>query len=60
MNDEMSKFDYLYNAKGTAREKANKKEGSSSDEEEEENAVELHKKLGIQPDDVHDEMKIVL
>jgi hypothetical protein len=60
MNNEMSKFDYLYNTKGSAHSHKGKKDGSSSDEEEEENAVELHKKLGIQPDDIHDEMKIVL
>lgn len=61
MNDEMSKFDYLYNSKSSMHgSRGDKKDGSSSDEEEEENAVELHKKLGIQPDDVHDEMKIVL
>ena len=62
MNDELSKFDYLYNTKNNM--KVNKKSKSddctSSDEDEEENAAELHKKLGIQPEDVHDELKIVL
>jgi hypothetical protein len=49
MNDELSKFDYLYNTKNNM--KVNKKSKSddctSSDEDEEENAAELHKKLGI-------------
>jgi hypothetical protein len=59
MNDEMSKFDYLYNAKQESL-NANDGQSSSDEQEDEENAAELHKKLGIQPDDVHDEMKIVL
>lgn len=60
MNDEMSKFDYLYNTKNSALDAKHNQDASSSEEEEEENAAELHKKLGIQPDDVHDEGKIIL
>lgn len=61
MNDELSKFDYLYNTQMKMDVKKNKDDScTSSDEEEEENAAELHKKLGIQPEDVHDELKIVL
>ena len=33
---------------------------SESDEEEEENLEELHKRLGIEPDDVHSSSKVVL
>jgi hypothetical protein len=62
MNDEISKFDYLYNTKNSVNvnKKVKSDDCTSSDEDEEENAAELHKKLGIQPEDVHDELKIVL
>jgi hypothetical protein len=63
---EMSKFDYLYGvneAEKTGREKKVAKDDDSSsdeDESEEENQEELHKQLGIEPDDIHDSMKVVL
>lgn len=60
MNDEMSKFDYLYNTKQTIDTAGGELYSSDDEQEEEENAAELHKKLGIQPDDIHDEHKIVL
>jgi hypothetical protein len=60
MNDEMSKFDYLYNTKESAAMATADASSSDDEKEDEENAAELHKKLGIEPDDVHDEMKIVL
>lgn len=62
MNGEMSKFDYLYNTKNMneAKKKIKDPDATSSDEEEDENAAELHRKLGIQADDIHDEKKIVL
>lgn len=47
MSDEMSKFDYLYNAKHSAANNADCDQSSEDEKEEEESAAELHKKLGI-------------
>ena len=63
---EMSKFDYLYGVssekKNSAIKRTNNDDDSSSDEEEEEeeNQEDLHKKLGIEPDDIHHSQKVVL
>ena len=63
---EMSKFDYLYGVNSEGQDNAGKKErdldesSSDEEEEEEENQEELHKKLGIEPDDIHFNQKVVL
>lgn len=62
----MNKFDYLYGVNeekkaSTGRKKVDDDDTSSDeDEEEEENQEELHKKLGIEPDDIHHSQKVVL
>ena len=59
----MSKFDFLYGVNENEKDKKSKLnallDDSSSDEEEEEeeNQEELHKKLGIEPDDIHSNHK---
>ena len=64
---EMSKFDYLYGINaGDTKKVVDKKKvldddtSSSEDSDEEENQEELHKKLGIEPDDIHHSQKVVL
>ena len=61
----MNKFDFIYGSKGKKDEikapKERNDDSSSSDEdEEEENLEELHKRLGIEPDDIHSSTKVVL
>jgi hypothetical protein len=61
-NSEMSKFDYLYcngskDQHGAGKAKKDPNASSSDEEEEEENAAELHQRLGIEPEDIHDFQK---
>ena len=60
----MNKFDFIYGSKGNKSEVRATKEhddsSSSDDEEEDENTEELHKRLGIEPDDIHQSVKVVL
>lgn len=62
-----SKFDFLYGVSQKDKKDAAKKKAKGDDssteedeEEEEENTEELHKKLGIEPDDIHFNQKVVL
>ena len=62
---EVNKFDFIYGSQGKKDEikapKERNDDSSSSDEdEEEENLEELHKRLGIEPDDIHSSVKVVL
>ena len=62
---EVNKFDFIYGSQGKkapvrgAKER-NDDSSSSDEEEEEENLEELHKRLGIEPDDIHSFSKVVL
>ena len=62
---EVNKFDFIYETKdknGQVRgvKERNDDSSSSDEEEEEENLEELHKRLGIEPDDIHSASKVVL
>ena len=61
---EVNKFDFIYSSKGqnkTVKGVKDHDDSSSSDEEEEEeNLEELHKRLGIEPDDIHFSQKVIL
>lgn len=62
---EVNKFDFIYGSKGNQTQikgvKERNDDSSSSDEDEEEQDMEeLHKRLGIEPDDIHQSTKVVL
>jgi hypothetical protein len=61
---EVNKFDFIYGSKGSKTSvkgtKNHDDSSSSEDEEEDENTEELHKRLGIEPDDIHASLKVVL
>ena len=64
-SSEVNKFDFIYGSKDNKQVAAGAKDRgdeSSSDEseEEEENLEELHKRLGIEPDDIHAANKVIL
>ena len=63
--NEVNKFDYIYGTQGQKQSLKGVKErnddSSSSDEDEEEQDLEeLHKRLGIEPDNIHAGSKVVL
>ena len=62
---EVNKFDFIYGTKDQPNAvkgaKDRNDDSSSSDEDEEdENLEELHKRLGIEPDDIHSSHKVIL
>lgn len=61
---EVNKFDFIYNSKNNQDKVKGVKDhddsSSSDEEEEEENLEELHKRLGIEPDDIHFSQKVIL
>lgn len=64
-SSEVNKFDFIYGSKDSKQVTPGVKdrgdESSSDDsEEEEENLEELHKRLGIEPDDIHSASKVIL
>ena len=63
--NEVNKFDFIYGSKDVKAEIKGAKEhnddsSSSEEEEEDENLEELHKRLGIEPDDIHSSQKVIL
>ena len=64
-SSEVNKFDFIYgnkDSKNVAQHTKDRDDASSSEEEEEEeeNLEELHKRLGIEPDDIHAANKVIL
>jgi len=65
-SNEVNKFDFIYSAGDSVKPslKGTKDRGdessSETEEEEDENLEELHKRLGIEPDDIHAAAKVIL
>jgi len=64
-SSEVNKFDFIYSSKDNKETVKNGKDrgdesSSEEEEEEEENLEVLHKRLGIEPDDIHAANKIIL
>ena len=64
-SNEVNKFDFIYSGKDNkpivgATKNRGDDSSSEEDEEEDENLEELHKRLGIEPDDIHAAAKVIL